>query len=50
ANVARAYDALAQDLRNGTSDVPDFAFALQRHRLLAAIEESARTGDRIQVS
>jgi len=42
--VLREYAALARDIRDGTHVVPDFALALRRHRLLAAIEEAARTG------
>lgn len=44
ANVLREYTQLAHDIREGTHLVPDFNYALQRHRLIAAIEESARTG------
>jgi hypothetical protein len=43
-NVLREYAARARDILHGTDVVPDFAFALRRHRLLAAIEEPARTG------
>lgn len=46
-NVARLYEAIARDYRNGTRSVPDFAVALERHRLLANIEahaEEARAG------
>lgn len=44
ANVLREYAALARDIREGTQVVPDFDYALRRHRLLAGIEEAARTG------
>ncbi|MDF2696858.1 MAG: oxidoreductase, partial [Labilithrix sp.] len=44
ANTLREYAALARDIRDGTHLVPDFAYALRRHRLLAAIEEAARCG------
>jgi predicted dehydrogenase len=39
-NVARLYQAIAQDIRDGTSAVPDFPLAVERPRLLAAIEAS----------
>jgi predicted dehydrogenase len=45
-NVAEMYSRLAADLREGTWTVPDFNDAVVRHRMLAAIEESARTGTR----
>jgi predicted dehydrogenase len=41
ANVRRAYAAIASDLRQDTHVVPDFAHALRRHRLLAAIEAAS---------
>ncbi|MEA2588537.1 MAG: hypothetical protein QOH66_1464, partial [Actinomycetota bacterium] len=40
-NVGRAYAAFAADIGNGTHTVPDFADALQRHEVIAAIEKSA---------
>jgi hypothetical protein len=40
------YSRLATDLREGTRTVSDFNDAVVRHRMLAAIEESARTGTR----
>ncbi len=43
-NTMLEYAALARDIREGTQSVPDFAYALRRHRLLAALEEAARTG------
>jgi predicted dehydrogenase len=46
ANVARLYRALAQDLRQGTTTVPDFAHALRQHRLVEAIREANRSGQR----
>ncbi|MFF7184932.1 Gfo/Idh/MocA family protein [Streptomyces sp. NPDC008222] len=42
-NVAQLYAALAADLRTGTDTVPGFDHALDRHRLLSAIEEASRT-------
>jgi predicted dehydrogenase len=41
ANVRRLYEHLAADLRNGTTTVPGFAHALDRHRLIATIESAA---------
>lgn len=43
-NVAQTYALLAKDLRDATSTVPGFNHALDRHRLLDAIERAARTG------
>jgi predicted dehydrogenase len=48
-NVGRAYAAFAADLANGTHTVPDFADAVQRHEVLAAIETAAASGDRVSV-
>jgi predicted dehydrogenase len=45
-NVGRAYAAFAADIDNGTHTVPDFADAVARHKVLAAIERSAATGER----
>jgi predicted dehydrogenase len=47
-NVGRAYAALAADLDNGTHTVPDFADAVRRHEVIAAIESSAATGKRMK--
>ena len=46
ANTLRQYAAFARDLREGTRTVPDFAYALTRHQLLAAIERTIRSGVR----
>jgi len=46
-NVGRAYAAFATDIDNGTHTVPDFADAVQRHELIAAIERSAASGERV---
>lgn len=46
AGVARLYAQLAADLRDGTADAPDFAVALDRHRVLEAITRAAATGRR----
>ncbi|MFI5607941.1 Gfo/Idh/MocA family protein [Amycolatopsis sp. NPDC051903] len=44
ANVARLYAALAGDLAGNTRTVPDFAHALERHRLIDAVERASATG------
>ena len=46
-NVGEAYLQFAMDDR-ATYDVPGFDAALSRHRLLFAIEQSARTGERVK--
>jgi len=47
-NVGRAYAAFAADIENGTHTVPDFADAVRRHEVIAAIEKSAATGQRVK--
>jgi predicted dehydrogenase len=47
-NVGRAYAAFAADLDNGTHTVPDFADAVRRHEVIAAIERSAASGERVK--
>jgi predicted dehydrogenase len=47
-NVGRAYAAFAADMDNGTRTVPDFADAVRRHELIAAIERSAASGERVK--
>src|SRR5438874_564193 len=47
-NVARAYAAFAADIDNGTHTVPDFADAVRRHEVIAAIETSAASGRRVK--
>src|SRR5436853_2413375 len=47
-NVARAYAAFAADIDNGTHTVPDFAAAVRRHEVIAAIERSAASGKRVK--
>jgi predicted dehydrogenase len=49
-NVGRAYAAFAADIENGTRTVPDFADAVRRHELIAAIERSAASGQRVKVN
>ena len=46
-NVGRAYAAFAADIANQTHTVPDFADAVRRHEVIAAIESSAATGKRV---
>jgi len=48
-NVGRAYAAFATDIANGTHTVPDFAAAVRRHEVIAAIERSAASGERVKV-
>jgi predicted dehydrogenase len=47
-NVGRAYAAFAADIDNGTHTVPDFAGAVRRHEVIAAIERSAASGERVK--
>jgi len=47
-NVGRAYAAFAADIDNGTHTVPDFADAGRRHEVIAAIERSAASGERVK--
>gem|GEM_PF-2017303 len=49
-NVGRAYAAFAADIDNGTHTVPDFADAVERHEVIAAIERSAASWDRVKAS
>jgi len=46
-NVGRAYAAFAADIDNRTHTVPDFTDAVRRHEVIAAIEQSAATGKRV---
>jgi predicted dehydrogenase len=46
-NVGRAYAAFAADMENRTHTVPDFASAVQRHEVIAAIKRSAVSGERV---
>jgi predicted dehydrogenase len=48
-NVGRVYAAFAADIDDGTHSVPDFADAVRRHETIAAIEESAASGERVNV-
>ncbi len=46
-NVGRAYAAFATDIDNGTHTVPNFADAVRRHEVIAAIERSAASAERV---
>jgi predicted dehydrogenase len=46
-NVGRAYAAFAADIDNRTHTVPDFTDAVRRHEVIAAIEQSAASGKRV---
>lgn len=46
-NVARLYAQAAEGLRMGERTAPDFATAVKLHRLLAAIETSGESGERM---
>lgn len=48
-NVARVYARMAADLHDGTRTAPRFEDAVRVHRLIAAVEESAAAGTRIDV-
>jgi predicted dehydrogenase len=47
-NVGRAYAAFAVDIDNGTRSVPDFGEAVRRHEVIAAIERSVASGERVR--
>ena len=49
-NVGRAYAAFAGDIEKGTRTVPDFADAVRVHELIASIQKSAATGERVRRS
>lgn len=49
-NVARVYRRMAADLRNRTRTAPTFDDAVALHELLAAVEQSAATGQRVAVA
>jgi predicted dehydrogenase len=48
-NVGRTYAAFAADIDTGKHTVPDFADAVRRHEVIAAIETSAASGKRVKV-
>jgi predicted dehydrogenase len=45
-NVAQAWQCFEADIRTGSRTCPDFDHALQRHRMVDAIERSAAAGTR----
>src|SRR5437660_1402773 len=47
-NVGRAYAAFAADMENGKHTVPDFADAVRRHEVIAAVERAAASGKRVE--
>ncbi len=47
-NVGRTYAAFAADIGDGTHTVPDFADAVRRHEVIAAIERAAASGERVK--
>jgi predicted dehydrogenase len=47
--VGRAYAAFAADIESGTHSVPDFADAVRRHEVIAAIERAAASGERVKL-
>jgi predicted dehydrogenase len=47
-NVGRTYAAFATDIENGTRTVPDFADAVRHHQIIAAVERSAASGERVK--
>jgi predicted dehydrogenase len=49
-SVARLYEQLARDIRDGTRGVPDFAHAVRRHRLAEAVVDASRIGQRVAVA
>jgi predicted dehydrogenase len=44
--LGQAYGLLLGDIRNGTSNVPTFADAVVRHRMVEAVERAAKSGKR----
>jgi predicted dehydrogenase len=47
-NVGRTYAAFAAEIDNGKHTVADFADAVRRHEVIAAIERSAASGERVK--
>ena len=43
-NVAELYRRFADDLNTGQVSIPDFGYALDRHRLVDALETASRNG------
>lgn len=49
-NVARVYACLSRDVREGTRTAPRFDDAVAVHRVIAAIQQAAASGQRVLVS
>ena len=49
-NVARLYQRMAADLRDGTHKAPSFDDAVAVHRIIDAIERAAETGMRVEIT
>jgi predicted dehydrogenase len=47
--VGRTYAAFAADIDSGKHTAPDFTDAVGRHEVIAAIEASAASGERVKV-
>ena len=47
-DVGRTYAAFAADIDNGNHTVADFADAVRRHEVIAAIERSAASGEHVK--
>jgi len=43
------YERVAHDIRAGNSTAPSFKDAMRTHRLIAATEQAALTGQRVSV-
>jgi predicted dehydrogenase len=50
ANVGELYARFAKDIRDGQEETPDFARAVEVHRLVAAVTRAAETGQRQKVN
>lgn len=48
ANIAASYARLADDIRNGTHTVPDFATAVHLSQLLEQVDQASLSGHRTQ--
>jgi predicted dehydrogenase len=48
-NMAQAFQRMANDIRTGSTTVPTFDDAVVRHKMIAAIQESAKSGRRVNV-
>src|SRR5207245_691416 len=48
-NVGRTYASFAADIDTGKHTVADFADAVRRHEVIAAIERSAASGERVKL-